>query len=171
MATAVGNSASAAGPPVSGDDAVFLRAHYAELRRFAAVVSSAGQDPDDLLQEALLRSLRVRRLSDLESPVAYLRRSIINIAHNERRERERRGRAFRRVAAGNEDRPTDYPSDLADLFRLPPRDRAVLYLRGVEGMAYDEIGEVVGMTGQAARKQAQRARDLLRQVIDEESAR
>ena len=53
---------------------------YGPLRRFAAVVGPIEVDPDDLLQEAVARVLRRRRLTDLDQPGAYLRRTIVNLA-------------------------------------------------------------------------------------------
>ena len=70
---------------------------YPSLRRFAAVVAPAETDPDDLVQEALVRVLERRSLIELDTPSAYLRRSMYNLAANQRRSFARRRRAFARV--------------------------------------------------------------------------
>jgi RNA polymerase sigma-70 factor (ECF subfamily) len=54
-----------------------------------------------------------------------------------------------------------YPSDLADLLRLTPKERAVLYLTEVEGYRYAEVGRMLGCSEAAARKRAGRARRRL----------
>ena len=134
---------------------------YGSLRRFAAVVGPIEVDPDDLLQEAVARVLRRHRLTELAEPGAYLRRTIVNLAANHRRRFAIRRRALERLKASSPSAGDQYPSDLSDLLRLPPRERAVLYLSEVEGYRYAEIGQMLGCTEVAARKRALRARQRL----------
>lgn len=42
-------------------------------------------EPDDLVQEALARVLRKGPISDLDNPLAFLRKTILNLASNQRR--------------------------------------------------------------------------------------
>lgn len=141
---------------------------YGPLRRFAAVVGPIELDPDDLLQEAVAQVLRRRRLTELDEPGAYLRRTMVNLAANQRRHFARVRTSFARLRAASEPTKVVYPSDLADLLRLPPPERAVLYLSEVEGYRYAEIGELLGCSEAAARKRAMRARrQLYLQVIGE----
>jgi DNA-directed RNA polymerase specialized sigma24 family protein len=58
---------------------------YPPLRRFAAVVAPREVDPDDLLQEAAARVLTKHRLTELNQPGVYLRRTMVNLASNHRR--------------------------------------------------------------------------------------
>jgi RNA polymerase sigma-70 factor (ECF subfamily) len=157
---------------VETDEMVFERL-YAGLRRFAAVVAPPEQDPDDLVQEAVSRVLRRRSLSSLENPGAYLRRSIVNLASNERRRLGRWRRARVRAARPPADdaQPAAYPSDLDDLLRLPPDTRAALWLVDVEGRGFDEVAELLGCSRDAAKARASRARRALRQSITEEEER
>lgn len=134
---------------------------YGPLRRFAAVVGPIEVDPDDLLQEAVARVLRQRRLTDLDKPGAYLRRTIVNLSSNQRRSLANRRRALARLGASVAPEADVYPSDLNELLRLPPRERAVLYLSEVEGYRYAEIGELLGCSEAAARKRAMRGRRRL----------
>lgn len=150
------------------DDSTVFRALYPRLRRLAAVAGPAEADPDDLVQEALVRTLRTARLKDLDDPAAYLRRAIVNLAANERRRLGRQRRALARVAPASEEGPVAYPSDVVDLLRLAPVARAVLYLSEVERMPFAEVGEAVGLSEEAARAQASRARRRLRRLLDEE---
>jgi RNA polymerase sigma-70 factor (ECF subfamily) len=125
-------------------------------------------DPDDLLQEAVARVLRRRRLTDLDEPGAYLRKTMVNLASNQRRSLARERRALGRFVASTESVGDIYPSDLNELLRLPPRERAVLYLSEVEGYRYAEIGSLLGCSEAAARKRAMKARrHLYAQVIGE----
>ncbi len=141
---------------------------YGSLRRFAAVVGPIEVDPDDLLQEAVARVLQRRRLTELTDPGAYLRRTMLNLAANHRRSFARMRKALARLVADQEG--DTYPSDLADLLRLPPHERAVLYLSEVEGYRYAEIGRMLGCTDAAARKRALRARRRLQAALVEEVA-
>src|SRR5205823_4802816 len=77
------------------DDAAVFERLYPALRRFAAATGPIETDPDDLVQEAVSRVLRRHALTDLDDPGAYLRRTIANLASN-----ERRGFARWRVAVG-----------------------------------------------------------------------
>jgi RNA polymerase sigma-70 factor (ECF subfamily) len=55
-----------------------------------------------------------------------------------------------------------YPSDLDELRRLGPDDRAVLYLSLVEGRTFAEIAVLVGISEAASRKRSSRALARLR---------
>jgi RNA polymerase sigma-70 factor (ECF subfamily) len=141
---------------------------YGPLRRFAAVVGPIEMDPDDLLQEAVARVLRRRRLTELDEPGAYLRKTMVNLASNQRRSFARERRALARLGASSQSTGDSYPSDLSELLGLPPRERAVLYLSEVEGYRYAEIGDLFGCSEAAARKRAMRARrHLYTKVIGE----
>jgi RNA polymerase sigma-70 factor (ECF subfamily) len=154
----------------AGDDAVFV-ALYPGLRRWAAVTGPAEVDPDDLVQEAVARTLRAHTLSELEDPGAYLRRTIVNLAANHRRGLARwRGAVTRLARTADDDaaQPPEYASDLADLMRLAPLSRAVLWLVAVEGQTYAGAAQTLGMTETAARTRAARARSQLRLDIEKD---
>ena len=55
--------------PVASDFETF-DALYPVLRRFAGVVADIDMDPDDLVQDALAKTLDRRSMSDLENPQA-----------------------------------------------------------------------------------------------------
>ena len=155
---------------VTDDDAVFA-ALYPGLRRWAAVTGPAEVDPDDLVQEAVARTLRTHALSELDDPGAYLRRTIVNLAANHRRGMARWRGAVTRLARAAEDdasRAPEYTSDLADLMRLAPLSRAVLWLVEVEGHTYAAAADTLGMTETAARTRAARARTQLRLDIEQD---
>ena len=144
-----------------------MRELYPSLRRFAAVVGPAEIEPDDLVQEALVRVLERTALTELDSPGAYLRRSMYNLAANQRRSFMRRRRAFSRVGVQAPVTP-EYPSDVADLLRLSPKARAALYLSAVEGRSFAEVADLLECSEGSARKAASRGRSKLRVVLSEE---
>lgn len=149
-----------------------IRRMYASLRRFAAVTGPPETDPDDLVQEALFRTLRAVGLAELQDPEAYIRRVIVNLSSNDRRSRGRTRRGLDRLMAAvpADGRRDDYPSDLADLWALAPRARAVLYLSEVERVPHAEIATSLGITESQSRKLASTARRRLREHIEDESA-
>lgn len=131
------------------------------------MVGPTEVDADDIVQEALTRALQGGSLDRFDSLEAYLRRAIINIASNHRRELGRRRTAVAQLVVQTQsDRSADDPSDSAVLSSLSPRARAVVYLREVEDRTYAEIARLVGVTPAAARMIASRALRRLR-VADE----
>jgi DNA-directed RNA polymerase specialized sigma24 family protein len=137
---------------------------YPGLCRFAAAVRPIGVDPEDLVQEALARTLSVRTLSSIEEPQAYLRTAMIRIAANLSRGASR---SQARVAQQNHASSAvdSYPSDLDDLLRVEPRARAVLYLTIVEGEPYRTAAAIVGCSEPAARALASRALHALQRAL------
>ena len=131
---------------------------YPGLRRFAAVVGAVEMDPDDLVQDAVARALVGGSLSRFDSPGAYLRQAIVNAASNDRRRAGRRRRALTRLGGGlTEAQPSAYPSDIAQLARFSPTVRALIYLRVIDGLAYDEIASMLGVSASSARMKLSRA--------------
>ena len=154
-------------PVHTGDEALF-ESLYPGLRRWAAATGPADLDPDDLVQEAVARTLRHHALIELDDAGAYLRRAIVTIAANHQRGMARWRRALTRSGRDSEGRGPEYASDLADLLRVSPGARAVLYLVEVEGESYAEAAAALGISEDAARARASRARRQLRIDIEGE---
>jgi RNA polymerase sigma factor (sigma-70 family) len=145
-----------------------LRALYEPSRRFAAVVGRWEIDPDDIVQDAYAKVLR-RPQAEIRDLGPYLRRTIVNLVTDGRRRERRAARARERLASA----PTtsdDYPSDLDDLMRLPPRLRGLVYLVEVEGRPIASAAEIVGMSAPNARVALMRARRRLRSELDAEAS-
>jgi RNA polymerase sigma-70 factor (ECF subfamily) len=138
---------------------------YPSLRKIAAVAGSVDVEPDDLVQEALVRTLKRGPLTDLDNPLAFLRRTIVNLASNQRRSLGRKRRAVGRLT-GEEAWLPSYPADIEAILDLPPKQRAILYLVEVEDVPYAEAAEQLGMTTQAARTLANRARKRARHALE-----
>jgi RNA polymerase sigma-70 factor (ECF subfamily) len=134
---------------------------YPSLRLFAAVIAPVEIDPDDLLQEAVERALGRDRLTGFDDPEAYLRRTMLSQVSNHRRRFAIWRRSMLRLGTASATVTDVYPSDVSDLMRLPPTERAVLYLAEVEGYRHAEIGRMLGCSESAARKRAMRGRRRL----------
>src|SRR4029077_20246725 len=154
-------------PGASNDEALFERL-YPDLRRWAAVTGPADLDPDDLVQEAVTRTLRHHSLSELDDAGAYLRRAIVNLAANHRGGPARWRSDVARLGRTDEGRSAEYASDLADLLRVAPGARAVLFVVEVEGHSYAEAAQLLEIAGEAPGAGAARARRRLRLDIEGE---
>ncbi|MEP6659536.1 MAG: RNA polymerase sigma factor [Acidimicrobiales bacterium] len=143
---------------------------YPDLRRFAASICDFDDDPDDLLQEALMRVLRRGDLDDVDNFNAYLRRVIVNLRSNRRRLAARQKRLRQRVKpdVAHAAEPV-YPSDLEILLTLRPIDRAIVFLVDVEGWSFAEVGALMGRPEASVRLRATRARRALRERIEKEN--
>ncbi len=138
------------------------------MRRFAAVVGRPDVDPDDLVQEAFLRTLQVRPLAELVAPAAYLRRAILSAANTQRRRFGRTRTALQKLRGSAPcAADAEYPSDVAELFRLSATERAVLFLHDVEGYSFEEVGGMLEMSNGAVRMAASRGRRRLRSLLEE----
>jgi DNA-directed RNA polymerase specialized sigma24 family protein len=109
-------------------------------------------------------------LGRFDSPMAYLRRVVVNLASDRRRSLGRRRRALGRIGA-TASVTAIYPSDISDLDRLEPIDRAVLYLGEVEGWPLAEVAELLDLSHDAVRLRASRARNRLRTELRDEETR
>jgi RNA polymerase sigma-70 factor, ECF subfamily len=137
---------------------------YPGLRRFAASVGPAGGEPDDLVQEALRRTLQGGSLARLEDPNQFLRRVILNLARNEVRRKRRESAAL--VRASEPEGCNDvYDSDIRFLSDLAPTARAVLYLSAVEGLGSRDIAELLGISDVAVRVRLMRGRRQLKSIF------
>jgi RNA polymerase sigma factor (sigma-70 family) len=166
--TDVGERVARSETATSEDDRLFAEI-YPALHRLAAAVRPPHVEADDLVQEAVARTLRARgELGKLDDPTGYLCRTILRLASNERR-RWRRGRdALARMRSPGT--TSDHaPSDLAYLALVEPADRAVLYLTAVDGRSHAEVAALLGCTEEAARARAARARHRLRVALDKDA--
>jgi RNA polymerase sigma-70 factor (ECF subfamily) len=154
----------------SNDDGELFRSIYPALNRLACVVCPSERDPEDLVQEALVRTLRRGPLIELDAPLAYLRRVVVNLAANERRSLGRLRKASPRLAAVDDGETPAYPSDVALLLELGPLDRAAVWLSAIEGQTAEHIGQILGCSPEAARTRISRANRRLRALLDEEGA-
>ena len=139
------------------------------LLRFGHVLTGSPHEAEDLVQEALARTMRRWHRMDLSDPVAYVRKVMVNTHLTRWR------RWGSRVQLG------DVPEAMADddglrrsqdrdalnraLAGLPPRQRAVLVLRYLEDLPDDEIADLLGCRPGTVRSQASRGLSALRPLL------
>ncbi|WP_216592566.1 SigE family RNA polymerase sigma factor [Verrucosispora sioxanthis] len=150
----------------------FVEIRYADLVRTAYLLTGSRHAAEDLVQIALMRAMR--RWSQVDEPMAYVRRIMVN-------ERTRLWRRFgsRELLAGvtgSWRSPSEPGRDLAHdvvvrdemlaaLHHLPPRMRAVLVLRYWEDLTEAQIADALGCSVGTVKSQSSRALARLRAVL------
>lgn len=139
---------------------------WAYLRR----ISGDPAQADDVLQESYLRLLRHPPAADRDERErkAYLFQIATNLMRDRWRARERERSALERLLTFWPPRPQPSGVSLdmaAALDRLPPRDRALLWLAHVEGYDHREIAKVMGLQENSVRVILFRARKKLEKEL------
>jgi RNA polymerase sigma factor (sigma-70 family) len=155
-------------PEVTEQEKALLAEVYPALARFASTVRCPGHDGNDLLQEALLRILERGLLSEIDHPVAYIRRVIVNIAIDHTRSTKRERAALARYGS-SDPAPVAHSWDLEELRSVPPKERAAVFLHAIEGRSYAEIAEILGCSQVSARVAASRGRRRLHTMLSTEA--
>ena len=155
-----------------GEILALYQAMHADLVRLAVLVAPEDGYAEDLVQETFVRVYkswrRVRRASNVE---AYLRRTLVNLAHA-------RGR---RIAVARRTRPdpmvdersaedgvvrrSDCETVIAALKVLSARQRECLVLRHYEHLTEREIAETLGISVGSVRTHIARGTKALQQTL------
>ena len=140
---------------------------YGKLLPLARVVAPQGVDGSDLVQEALTRALaRHPQLSGIRDPIAYLSAAVVNTARSWGA-RATLGRQLEGVRE-EESMASDGDGTVEILMRLPPRQRACLYLRFVEDLAVADVARRLGCSTGTVKSQTSKALASLRSFLDRE---
>ena len=132
-----------------------VRDHQPGVYRFLyRLCCGHRQDAEDLCQETFLRAYRAfGRLEGEANHRAWLCRIAYNAFLNNRR-RARPGELPDDVAAASDDGRDrrELVASIATFVRtLPPKQRAAMILRHVDGRGYDEVARVLGCSEDSAR--------------------
>ena len=136
---------------------------------FAAVLAGDRATAEDVAQEVLIRAYaRWDRIGGLDRPEFYVRKMILNEFLNWRRRSSRQipagGMASEpaRIAPDHAAEYNEREALLAELGKLPRRQRAVLVLRYYEDRGDSEIADLLGCSPGTVRSHASRALAALR---------
>ncbi len=152
----------------------FAAGRLPAVLRFAAVLTGDRAGAEDVVQEVLIRVYqRWDTIGGLDRPELYVRKMIVNEFISSRR------RLWRLVPAGRgsdlDDRTPDHSGGqverqalLAELAKLPGRQRAVVVLRYYEELPDGQIAEVLGCAPATVRSLAFRALATLRVEVPEQ---
>src|ERR1700687_1450608 len=160
------------------DFARMFEAEIPRLRRYARALTRDVVRADDLVQSCLTRAVAKQHLWQ---PGTDLRAWLFTIMHNQHVNDVRRS-----VREGNNVEVDKAPTlavqsnaiptlQLRDLERaigkLPPEQRQVILLVGLEGMAYEEVAKVLKVPVGTVRSRLSRGRDQLRLLMGMEEER
>ena len=147
----------------------FAAARLPAVLRFAAVLTGDRSLAEDVVQEVLIRAAgRWQVIARLDRPESYVRKMVVNEYLSWRR------RSWRLVLSGTvggvDGEPaadpavgfTERDAIMAELAKLPRRQRTVIVLRFYEGLRDQEIAEVLGCRPGTVRGYASRALAALR---------
>jgi RNA polymerase sigma-70 factor (sigma-E family) len=145
----------------------FVRQRSPALFRTAYVLTGSQDVAEDLVQEALEKACRHwRRISDAESPEAYVRRVMVNLANDR----------WRRLGRARETSPVPDRADPRDAYQrvelhdeviralqaLPMGMRTVVVLHYLHDMGDQQIAAMLGISSTAVRSQLARGLAKLR---------
>jgi RNA polymerase sigma-70 factor (sigma-E family) len=138
------------------------------LRSATALAAGDGHLAEDLVQQTLVRLYLVWEGARARNLDAYVRRMLVNnLIDHKRRSFIRREHAVRDLPDTAGPTPADsIDSDLLSALRvLPPRQRAVIVLRCVEGLTIEEAAEALNCSSGTVKSQTSRGLDKLRHLL------
>ncbi len=144
------------------------------LQRCAEALTGSPESADELAQQTLATLLA--RRPDKASHLGYARRTLVRVWLDQQRSSRRQVIRATRLAVsrarwhldGNPESDREQVRRIQDAAAtLPPRQRAVLVLRVVEGLEYARIAEVLECSVASARSSLHLARTRLRQALGE----
>ena len=154
------------------DFARLLEAEIPRLRRYARALTRDVTRADDLVQNCLTRAVTKRHLWQ---PGTDLRAWLFTILHNQHVNEVRRSMREGSNVAIDEARALTVPSnaiaslELRDLEtalgKLAHEQRQVILLVGLEGMAYEEVAEILRIPVGTVRSRLSRGREQLRRLL------
>ena len=148
----------------------FFRDEHVRLFRALCLVTGSREEAEDVMQIAFMRVLeRWDRVATMENPSGFLYR----VAMNEFRSAYRRAaRAAKRAVTPGEPDDAFGPVEDRDvviraLRGLIPQQRAAVVLTSLLDYSSEEAGEVLGISASTVRVLTTRARQAMRETVDE----
>ena len=160
------------GAPVG--DAGFAELVGAELPRLQRLARLLVGDPDvadDVVAEAIARTLPKWRAGGVQDPPGYLRRVMVNVVHRRWRRRRLSLRSDHRAldwlqpAGDSATAAADRHRMLRALATLPARRRAVVVLRFYDDLPEARIAQVLGIGVGTVKSTLSRALEQLRTAL------
>jgi RNA polymerase sigma-70 factor (sigma-E family) len=153
----------------------FVQRRAASLHRSAYLLCGDWHLANDLVQEALAKTYRHwARVQRADSPDAYVRRIVVNEAN-------RHWRRHRRQASTSTGVDTAVTTDATDefvrrdglrqaLLALPPRQRATIVLRYLEGLTERETATILRCSEGTVKSQTSRGLAALKTYLQREES-
>ncbi|MGH3504459.1 MAG: SigE family RNA polymerase sigma factor [Nocardioidaceae bacterium] len=146
----------------------FVRARLPDLVRFGRVLAGSTEAGQDLVQDALERTLLAwNRIESHDDPEGYVRRIMVNRNISIWRKFGREHPTDEVYDRGTVDRHFD--DDLWQALKtLPTKQRAVIALRYYEDLSEKEIARTLGCSEGTVKSQASKGLAKLRQLVPSE---
>jgi DNA-directed RNA polymerase specialized sigma24 family protein len=145
------------GPP--GVEQLY-RQHRTTLLRLAFLLTGSREHGEDVVQSAFASV--VDRWDQIEQPLPYLRRIIVNQAANVHR---RTGRERQRMLMDGVTHIPEVDETWVHIQQLPAPQRTVVVLRFYEDLPLVQIAELMNRPATTVRSDLRRALDRLRRLI------
>lgn len=161
-------------PAPAGTDTEFISILSGELpriQRIARLLSGDADAADDIVAEAIARSLPRWRAGEIGDCSSYLRRVVVNLAARRWRRRalglrrDHRALDWTRTGGDLASVAAERDRTLRAVLRLPIRRRAVVVLRFYDDLSEQQIAEVLGISVGTVKSQLSRALEQLRADI------
>lgn len=152
-----------------------VRRYAADLRRYAHALVGRSGEADELVQECLVRAIaRARLWSGIRDPRAYLfaimHNAYVDWLANHRRQRryiELQLAVGTGAARGEAQTAAVALKDLERaLLHLPPEQREVVLMIGLEGMSYQQAATALGVPIGTIMSRLSRGREMLRRLTE-----
>ena len=151
---------------VNGERAAFdtlFRLYSAPLRLFLRRYTGCSETADDVAQETFLQLWK--RHNGFDPARGTLKQYLFGIARRQAAHRHKELPPAGAGAAADPLTPPDQTADLNEaLARLEAEERALLWLREVEGYSYAEMSDILGVPLGTVKSKLFSARAALRQV-------
>jgi RNA polymerase sigma-70 factor (sigma-E family) len=154
--------------------AEYFAARREAVRRMAYMMCGDWHRADDLAQTAFIALHRHwRKVRDKGALDAYVRRTLTRAVIDEFRRPWRREHSVevlpdRPVESGDDDSVATRQALLAGLQKVPPKQRAVLVLRFLEGLDVAGVAEVMRCSEGTVKSQCARGLAALREALGDE---
>lgn len=155
-------------PPADATFAEMVGEELPRLQRIARLLVGAGDAADDLVAEAIARTLPKWRGGVVADPPAYLRRVVVNLANRRWRRRRLSLRSdhsavdWLQPASDHSGETVERDRTLRAIATLPARRRAVIVLRYYDDLSEARIAEVLGISVGTVKSTLSRALEQLR---------
>lgn len=139
----------------------FYRAQYEPMLRLAYLLTGSRAAAEDLVQDSFVRVQP--RYASLDTPAAYLRRTVTNACYSWHRRRQRE-------QAYQPERPAESVPEHDEMWdalaKLAPRRRAALVLRYYLDLSEADIAEALGCRRGTVKSLTHRGLADLREVLE-----
>lgn len=165
--------AVAAAPSVAAAPDAFFSAHFSSLCRTAYLVLGDAWLAEEIVMDAFARTMtRWSKVQDADAPLAYVRRTVVNLCISRLRRLGAERRANARATSGCEspvrwdvERFDDSRAVFEAVRQLPERQRACVVLRYFDDLPEQQIAAALGCSVGTVKSQLSKARAKLAQLL------